>query len=380
MRFFNFKKELLTFKNEPLSPLSILLLVILDIFLLIAILDGIRNEERKSPSPYTYFPTSCSKHFTYPQTQYNNFSIIRPYGEMAQICSDLNQKVSLITNDSEFLKNKATLEKLERLKRENQRKTQRIQNSYNTRLFEKIANESDGVKIYQAKLEYEALVKELDDLNAQIAALPPVASYSGYKEYESFVTYNRENFNQQYDDYKFWQPFYKFGRLLTFVIPLFLIALFFYRRSSREIVHIITAHIMLLLFLPTIWNVLYLIYHIIPKTLLANIVAFFVSIGLMAVFNYIVIALVVLAFGVAIYFIQKKVAAQKAVKAKVNIKNIIAESKCSMCYVKVDYTKVHCPNCGFKLHRECPNCKEQTIRGLPFCSSCGTQIETGSSL
>lgn len=375
MRFFNFKKELLTFKNEPLSPLSILLLVILDIFLFIAILDGIRNEEKKSPSPYTYFPTSCSKHFTYPQTRYNDFINIRTYNETSQVCLDLNQKVSLITTDPEFIKNKNLYNKLERLKRENLRKTQRIQNSYNTRLFEKIANESDGVKIYQAKLEYETLVKELDDLNAKINALPAIASYKGYKEYESFITYHKSDFKQQYDDYKFWQPFYRFARLLTFVVPLFLIALLFYRKSSREIVHIITAHIMLLLFLPTIANVLYLIYHIIPKTLLANIVAFFVSIGLMAVFNYIVIALVVLAFGVAIYFIQKKVAAQKALKAKVNIKNIIAENKCSMCYVKVDYSKEHCPNCGFKLHRECPNCKEQTIRGLPFCSSCGSRIE-----
>ncbi len=375
MRFFNFKKELLTFKDEPLSPLSILLLVILDIFLLIAIFDGIRNEEKKSPSVSTYFSYNCSKHFNYPRTQYNDFFNLYTRGETSQICHDLDQKISLIANDPEFIKNKNTLNRLERLKRENQRKTQRIQNSYNTRLFEKIAKESDGVKIYQAKLEYEALLKELDDINTQIAALPAINTYNGYPEYESFITYNKENFHQQYEDYKFWQPFYSFARLLSFVIPLFLIALFFYKWTKREIVHIITAHIMLLLFLPTIANVLYLIYHILPKTLLANIVAFFVSIGLMAVFNYIVIALVVLAFGVAIYFIQKKVAANKAIKTKINIKNIIADHKCSMCYVKVDYTKNHCPNCGFKLHRECPQCKEQTIRGLPFCSACGEKIE-----
>lgn len=375
MKFFNFKKELLTFKDEPLSPLSILLLVILDIFLLIAILDGIRNEERKSPSPYTYFPQSCSNHFNIPQTQYNDFFNLFTYGETAQICSDLNQKISLITKDSEFIKNNTTLNRLEQLKRENQRKTQTIQNSYNTRLFEKIAKESDGVKIYQAKLEYEALLRELSDINEQISNLPAVTSYNGYPEYESFVTNNRLNFHKQYDDYKFWQPFYSFARLLSFVLPLFLIALFFYKRTSKEIVRIITAHIMLLLFLPTIANMLYLIYHILPKTLLANIVAFFVSIGLMAVFNYIVIGLVVLAFGASIYYIQKKVAAKKAVKSKIDIKNIVAQSKCTMCGIKVDYAKNHCPNCGFKLHRECPHCKHQTIRGLPFCCECGERVE-----
>ncbi|MBU0633247.1 zinc ribbon domain-containing protein [bacterium] len=376
MRFFNFKKELLTFKDEPLSPLSILLLVILDIFLLFAILDGIRNEERKSPSPYTYFPQNCSKHFNYPQADYNDFSNLYTYGETAPICRELGTKISLVTNDKQFMDNKEILNKLERQKIQNKNKTQTIQNSYNTRLFEKIADESDGLQIYKAKLAYEALVQEAKDIDDQIAALPSVTTYGGYKEYESFVNYNRQKFLDQYVSYEFWQPFYRFARLLTFVVPLFLIALFFYARTKKEIVRIITAHIMLLLFLPTIWNILYLIYHILPKTLLANIVAFFVSIGLMAVFNYIVIGIVVLAFGASIYYIQKKVAARKVVKNRINIKNIIADSKCSMCYVKVDYTKNHCPNCGFKLHRECPHCHEQTIRGLPFCSECGGAIES----
>ena len=377
MKFFNFKKELLTFKNEPLSPLSILLLVILDIFLLFAILDGIRNEQKKSPSVYSYFPTGCQNHFNFPQNSYNNFYTIRTYGsrEMAPICSDLNDKIALLSSDPEFIKNKNTLNQLEQQKRRNAQKTRAIQNTYNTRLFEKIAKESDGVKIYQAKLEYDALVKELEKINKQIDALPKVNSYTSYTEYEAYVRSHRQDFYEQYEDYKFWQPFYKFARLLSFVVPLFLIAFIFYRRSSKEVVRIITAHIMLLLFLPTIWNVLYLIYHIIPKTLLANIVAFFVSIGLMAVFNYIVIGLVVLAFGAAIYYAQKKAAQHRAEKNKINITKIIAEGRCSMCYTPVDYSKNHCPHCGFKLHRECPHCHEQTTRGLPFCTECGKKVE-----
>ena len=171
--------------------------------------------------------------------------------------------------------------------------------------------------------------------------------------------------------------------MLIFILPLLFIFGFFYLRAKKRelkgekynpIFKIITTHIYFILILPIIWYSLELIYHVIPKTLLKNLIEFLVSIGLISLLNYLSIALVVLFFAGLIYYIQKRTARIKQERViKKDYKKIISFSQCFECEYKIDYTKNFCPFCGVKLKETCNNCQKDTIKHEPFCSSCGTK-------
>ena len=142
----------------------------------------------------------------------------------------------------------------------------------------------------------------------------------------------------------------------------------------NPIVKILTTHISFILIIPIIGHTLTLIYHVIPKTLLKELIEYLVDIGLVSLLNYLSIGLVVLFFGGLIYYIQKRTARLKQERiVKKDYKKIVSFSQCFECDYKIDYKKEHCPFCGVKLKESCTSCGEETIKHEPFCSSCGTK-------
>lgn len=380
------KSDLLSFKNEPLSGLSVLLLIVLDIFIFSNVMVGIEGETAKSPSHYVYYPSSCSNHFDAPKTSYSGFGDVvryRKYTFEEQVsphCEELRQKISRFSQTAHFKERLKSIRAIDDKLTQNNKRLRVISQQYNTRLFERIALMPNNHALRSAKDEYEALNSDNKKLNEKKAAIPSVTTLDGYREYRDYVVSNKAAFKAAKESYEFWQPFREFAHVLTFVLPLLLVFGFFYYRSKRKelrgehynpIVKIISTHISLILALPLIWYTIYIIYHVMPKTLLRQIIDYLVSVGLLSILNYLAIAAVVLVFGVLIYFIQKRTIRHKKIGSEKNIKKIISFSQCPRCTFKVDYSKPHCPFCGEKLLDACKSCGEMTIRGLPYCQQCG---------
>ena len=57
------KTSLFTYNNQPFSKFSILLIILLDIFLLVTIWNGIISEQNMAPDIYKKYPTTCQNHF-----------------------------------------------------------------------------------------------------------------------------------------------------------------------------------------------------------------------------------------------------------------------------------------------------------------------------
>ncbi|PLY07689.1 MAG: hypothetical protein C0625_05805 [Arcobacter sp.] len=383
------KKELFSFKDEPLTGLSIVLLIILDIFILTNIGIGIEGETNKAPKTYQYYPSTCVKHFKEVKTSYKDFYSYNSYIKLhnrSSLCNKLEAKINIFKTTDLFKKNLKQIKSLEeKLQKNNTRLTQ-IRNKYNTRLFEQIAKMPNNKLLNEIKIEYDTLIEDNKKVQKELDSITKVESLDGFNEYKKFVQSNKELFFKEKEDYRFWQPFKEYGYMLLFILPLILFFGFFYLRSKKKqlkgekynpIVKIITTHISFILILPVIWYSLTLIYHVIPKTLLKQIIEFLVSIGLLSILNYLSIALVVLFFGGLIYFIQKRTARLKQERiAKKDYKKLISFSVCFECEHKIDYTKDFCPYCGVKLNELCTNCNEKTTIHLPFCSTCGTKKES----
>lgn len=383
------KNDLLNFKDEPLSSLSVVLLIILDIFIFTNVMIGVNGETAKVPKLAYYYPSECSRHFNDLQTDYNGFdavsyrntyaSHLRPH--LSPQCQELEKIIEGIRSDEAYTLNLKSLHALESRQQQNKIRLEQLSAQYNTRLFEQIAQMPNNKELHDAKGEYDALNLDSANLEEELKALPLVTALAGYKAYEAYIESNKASFAEAKKSYEFWQPFKVYGHMLIFILPLLLLFGFLYRWSKGKelrqenynpVVKIISAHIALILALPLVWYTLSLLYHVLPKTLLKNLIEFLVEIGLISLLNYLAIFLVVLFFGGLIYFIQKRTLRQKqAVSYSKNRQKLISWSQCFECEYKIDYTKAHCPFCGVALHEVCSACHKETNLHERFCSHCG---------
>jgi predicted RNA-binding Zn-ribbon protein involved in translation (DUF1610 family) len=387
------KSDLLSFKNEPLSGLSVFLLIVLDLFIFSNVMMGIRGETAKSPSAYVYYPQSCSTHFDAPKRSYEAFdtSFMSSYATFKQkinpYCQELQVKIDRFAKTPMFHERLKSVRSINDQRRKNNSRLETLSKQYNTRLFEQIARMPNNQALLSAKNEYDALHEENKNLDAKMAAIPPLSSLGGYAAYRDYVTENREAYKSARKSYTFWQPFKEFGHVLVFILPLLAIFGYFYYRSKRKelrgehynpVVKIISTHISLILMLPVVWYTLYIIYHVIPKTLLKKIIDFLIEIGLLSILNYLAIGVVVLLFGFLIFWIQKRTIAHKKIGSAKNVKKIVSFSQCPSCDYRVDYTMPYCPYCGEQLLHPCAVCGHPTIAVLPYCQHCGVKRQTGN--
>jgi len=382
------KDDLFSFKNEPLTSLSIFFLIILDIFIFTNISIGIDAETSKSPKSYSYYPSNCSTHFLKNKESYENFTYTRSYinnNNVSEICKELFTYTAKVTNTQEFKTNKERVKELKRQLSSNTQALDKLSKKYNTNLFEKIAAVENDKKLLEVQNRYRTLENKNSNIQKQLNSIMPITQLKEYAEYKAFVDKNKELFKTKSDDYRFWQPFYEYGHLLVFVLPILIISMLIYANVKKKELHskaynpvvkIISVHLSVLLSLPLIFYTLNLVYHVLPKTLLKNIIEFFINVGLISLLNYFGIFIAIFIFGYIIYFIQKRSVKNKTLSNNKNKKRNISLSKCPKCLNRVDFSKPYCPHCSHALLVECKNCHKQTINELNYCQHCASVLDT----
>ncbi len=409
------KKTLFTFNNEPFSRFSILFIIILDIFLFITILTGIDSEKNMSPSVGVKYPYQCQNQFNlkyenkiwnnasnsytqdvFPFSEYTSFAIptrakyystkniqVQDDRRTADICSELYKKIAVFANSKEFKTNKKLRSNLRNDKRNVLSEINTIEKRYNTSLFEKLSS-TDKNTYKTIKKKYYALLEKEKNIDIQIKGIKKVSAYDGYKEYVDFVNKNRDTFKKELDAYKFWQPFISFLYLLKFTLPLLILSFLAYRFSRRlnrkesvpnKLTTLISSHIMVISLLPIFFNVMYLIYHIIPHRFLKSIVDFLYQFGFIFLGYYFLMFLGIVSVGLIVFFIQKSVAKRekrrKEIKEKTLYIDAYTQSICPNCKNRVDYSKNYCGYCREALNRECTSCKKKTPKHIEYCVECG---------
>jgi len=382
------KGDLLNFKDEPLSGLSIVLLIVLDVFIFTNVMMGVEAERAKAPTVYHYYPSDCKSHFENVKTSYDGFEYYR-YGQsrslhkrphLSQTCQDLDANIEVFSLKKEFKDNLKLTHQIKDKLSQNDRRLTQISKDYNTRLFERIAQMQNNSELKNAKNEYDSIVFDNKNLKEELKLIKLVSTLNGYTAYVDFIKTHKLSFKEEKKSYAFWQPFKSYSYMIMFILPLLLFFGFFYARAKRQqllqkdynpVVKIITAHISLILALPLFFYTLGLIYHVLPKTLLKSLIEFLVEIGFMSLLNYFAILLVVLVFGFLIYWVQKRnLAKRQSVKPSKNLARAVSKSICFVCDYKIDYTKPYCPFCGEGLHKKCSSCDAIMNKHERFCASC----------
>ncbi|MCY7272674.1 MAG: hypothetical protein LH702_02735 [Phormidesmis sp. CAN_BIN44] len=395
-RFFN---RASTLNNEPLNKVSLIVLVLIDLFILFNVFSGLNDISGWHLAPSQAYP--CYSEWQTYQTQTKqdkNYETIRNVftssypgspsfrqiyqqvetghlGKVSETClkyadyqdqikaSDNQKTIDLINQKQNRI---GTIEQSNR----------KIREQYDSTLLEKIAGQSreqsiNAVGAEKAKQDLDrnngaisTLKTEISGLKGQLISKPESASFIAFlNDRGSF-----EAVEKGYKQSSFWYPSIQLAFQALFLLPLIFVALSVHKFAQRKgygLISLISWHLLVIFFIP-------LIFKVFEFLQVGALFEFFVSIisallgGLLFLINYVYILLIpLIGFGIIKFF------QRFAFNPKVQAANRVQKSECLKCARKIRHHDSHCPHCGYSQYAECSNCHNSTYKDLPYCKQCG---------
>jgi predicted RNA-binding Zn-ribbon protein involved in translation (DUF1610 family) len=396
-----------TINNEPLNKMSLIVIILVDLFILTNVFTGLGDISRWHLSPSEAYP--CYSEWDSYRTEKaidKDYNFVRkavstknknddPYGIYTNV--NLAQKYNKDTKDRlgtisniclEYAKNRdkintpdnqKTVTKIDRKQADISKlesANQTIKSQYDSSLLEKIAGQQRDRSINQVgaekakqtleqnNLKISTLTKETTDLKNILIAKPESAA---------FISLLRDNnkftpLKSGYEQASFWYPSIQFGFQFAFLLPLILGALVinnFAQRRGYGLIALITWHLLVIFLIPLLFKVFeFLQIGAIFKFFSDIVHALFGS--LLFLVSYIYILLVPLVGFGLIKFFQEFVFNSKIQTAK-----RVQKSECVNCARKIRSIDIYCPHCSTYQLSECQNCHHLTYKDLPYCNQCG---------
>ncbi len=393
-----------TINNEPLNKVSLIVIILIDIFILINVFTGLNDISQWYLSPSQTHPCyvdwqdyrgSTAKDRDY-QIVHNSVNRIDlpsrsswqeiyrqvetgHLGKVSQVCLQYAEKRDRLNNPSDLATIKTIDSKqsqIATLKQVNQK----ILSQYDSTLLEKIAGQDrsrsiNAVGAEKAKQELDRNISNITNLDREISTLK--AELLSKSASNSFLALLNDDgkfteVQNQYQQAGFWYPSIQLAFQTLFLLPLIAIALLvhnFAQRKGYGLVALIGWHLLVIFSIPlTIEIFKFLQIGIIFQWIFDLISAIFGQ--LLFLINFIYILLIPLVgFGI-IKFSQKFVFNPKVQAAK-----RVQLSRCMNCARKIGAHDAYCPHCGYYQYVECQNCHRLTYKNLAYCRECGHDRE-----
>lgn len=309
--------------------------------------------------------------------KYDNYQ--RDFG-VNQKCKKLATLYVGLIKSNEFKDKLILIDTLKKLKSNTTSKIKKAETQYGNMLLEKIAKQSPSKSILQNSSDNVKNNLNLlrDKLSQTYQHLEVVEDITTLKEFQKFINYLEENKKDIQTQYREKLSQYQLEKMIAiymFLIPLFLISYFMYRRlkvKGWQISSYLMLHISNVAGLYILFFLMERIYQIIPKVLLAKIIIFLTQYDLQVLINLFVLIIFSLIFGFIIKKIQnnsKKDGNLEYIKEEKR-KESFAKGGCLNCNSKIDLDEKYCSYCGEENYISCKSCKEKIRNGTIYCSCC----------
>lgn len=399
-----FSKKSKTIDNQPVNKVSLLFILLIDIFIISNVFVGLNEISQWHLNPTQTYPcyanwnnyqadTAKDKDYqivsraivSAPNLQTGQLTIEETYqqaefghlGKVSPTCLQYAQLQDTVNNAPNQKQAKAIGEKQKQIGKLEQT-NQKIRTQYDSSLLEKIAGQDpsksiNAVGAEKAKQELEnnqnaiaQLKQETTTLKGQLVAQPENASFLAFlKDSGKFTTVR-----QSYKSASFWYPSIQLTFQALFLIPLIVAALLVHNFAQRKrygLMALMSWHLLAIFCIPLVLKIFeFLQVGVIFEAL----VKFALSIfgGLLFLINYLYIVLVpLIGFGI-IKFFQNIVFNPKSQAA-----SRVQDSRCLKCAKKIHHQDAYCPHCGYHQYIECQNCHNLTYKHLPHCKHCGAE-------
>jgi len=394
-RFRTIRQNLTRLDYQPIGKATLTVVILLDIFILFSIFDGLEDHTAQLTSPYEYIPQHCRDMVldrdwhktdrlvriarivsTYRGSYYRHAA--RPDKEtMHPQCAGLAHLIDAVTDDDEL---SASLTRYLQARREStsaKSELDRTRGAYDTTLLESIAGENRqnqrsqqlGKSVSEATEKISALEIEQEsielvaDSNEHLSAL--------FRATDAITLDERDNLRESLRSRNFWYPVMRLGMEMLFLLPL-LIGFYYWNARSiaraRPFQSLVSSHLLVVTFIPVLFKILELFYDIIPQKILKKVIDLLVSLQLVAIWYYLLMGLAVLAALALIYLLQKKLFSHERL-----LERRIAKGQCQECGAQLQGDIAACPFCGSGQFRECSHCNRPTWLHGKYCRECGHQ-------
>jgi predicted RNA-binding Zn-ribbon protein involved in translation (DUF1610 family) len=405
-RFINqFFKKSRSVNNKPLNPLSLAVVVCIDLFILYNVFSGLDNISQWHISPTQAYPcVSEWKSYRDPKATDRDYLALLPafddvkepgfqrnnqfnqqdhLGEVSPICTaydELQDKVGNPANRKSQQTIKQKREKINNLEIANSS----IRSQYDSTLLEKIAGQGAGqsinnVSAEKAKQTLEQNKVSITTLKKEIAALKD----SLLQQPESVSLLNLIKDDAKYQVLQeglkkasFWYPSIQLAFQALFLLPLIAIALLVHQFALRKgwgLIALISWHLLAIFFIPLLLKIFEFLQIGVLFQFLLDIVTKLFG-GLLFLVNYLYILLIPLV-GFGIIKLAQRFTPSNKSQEVFRFHNQL----CLSCAKKIRPQDPYCPHCGYSQYIECQNCHEVTYKHLAHCKECGQAQEPSVS-
>jgi ABC-type multidrug transport system fused ATPase/permease subunit len=398
-RFF---KKSRSVNNKPLNPVSLIVIIIVDLFILFNVFAGLDNISRWHISPSEAYPC-ISEWESYRDPKQGNdkdYNLIasalnsesrQTNIDRANLSNDKDRlgKVSPICLNYAELKDKVNIPAYRSIEQSIDKKKEKIssleqssasiRSQYDSTLLEKIAGQNSGQSINnvsaekakqtlaQNKVNIATLKTEITVLKEGLLAKPE--SINLIKAIQDDGKY--QTLTQEHQSAAFWYPSIQLVFQALFLLPLLAIALLIHRiaiRKNAGLVALITWHLLVIFFIPLLLKIFEFLQVGVLLQFLLNIVTTLFG-GLLFLVSYLYIFLIPL-IGFGIIKISQRLAPSNRIQETMSLR--FQNQLCLNCAKRIRPQDVHCPHCGYDQYVECQSCHQPTYKHLAHCKQCGS--------
>ena len=263
------KTHLTSLDDQPLGKAALVIILFLDIFILIAIFNGLDEHTRQLSSPDEYIPYSCreiviNRHWN-PTNRIDNLSQIiisssNSYYRIEEkkkdrhpVCVPYIDLFDQIKNDKVLTRIFDERNKFDLEAKELQRGIDNLKGAYDTTLLETIAKQQESqTKVDAIKKDFQQKTSDLNILKNRIASLEQTINGDAkvkllWEKLQGLQEQDRQNLLTDLRRLNFWYPVKKLGMQLIFLLPLFAV---FYAwnnasiRKNRGVQTLVSSHLL----------------------------------------------------------------------------------------------------------------------------------------
>lgn len=394
------RQGLTSLDSRPVGKTVLAMVLFLDLFILLSIFEGLDDHTRQLTAPAKYIPQQCrdmvidrdwnrenrllriarmvsvySGSYLYVDDrpdQHNEHPICQPLSRLER---EIRYDKALAGRLSEYLRLRNESAQL-------QREHRRVKGAYDTTLLTEIARDNDAggetvsleQRINETTRKIESLVQRETAMADALLKQEKIAAL--FAAIEGVADSDRERLLSDLRSLNFWHPVKRLGMEMLFLAPL-VAAFYFWNavsiRKARPFQTLVSSHLLVVVFIPVLFKIVELVYEIIPKKLLEQVIELLESLNLVAIWHYLLMAAGILASLGLIYLFQKRLFSRERLVAR-----RISKGQCQECGAGLPAGSSACPMCGFSQYRPCPACKRPTHVYGRYCRECGAMQEDNS--
>jgi len=390
------KRNLTTLDNQPLSKAALVIVVFLDVFILVSLFDGLADHTAQLTTPAQYVPQHCRDividadwnettrlaQLARIVARYRGSYYLPDESERNKsrhpICEPFVRILESIKDDETLSRDLAESVRLQQQAAAVRTELERVKGAYDTSLLEAIAARGPGgANVEAIRKEIADKTRALNELVRQRKLLEAALERDErVRRLFSLVAdvslADRTRLRDALRQAHFWYPVKRLGMEMIFLLPLFIV---FYAWNARSIAAnrpfqtLVSSHLVVLVLIPVLLKVLELIYDVIPKKLLKQVIDLLESLNLVALWHYLLIGIAIVAAQALIYLFQKKLFSREKL-----IQRRIAHGLCQNCNRRLPADSRACPFCGFGQFKRCSECGKPTHVLGKFCRECGQKL------